>query len=1194
MKWNELIRRGGAYSRIVLVATSLATVGCLTGCGGDDNGGGGTTTEDSGAGTDTGSGFDSGTGQDTGVQDSGVQDTGTVDSGPVQFVATPTFNPGPGTFTTSPVSVQLATATAGATIRYTTDGTTPNSSSTAYSSAISLSTTTTIKAIAQKAGFADSAIATGTFTINASSGQTQAVQPNPNAGTFVNDQSVALTSETGATICFTLDGSTPTCDAQTATCGGSSQTYNAQAKVPITGNAVAAGTTLTAIACKTGKTNSGPTTALYTFTADGTTSTPASGSTIPYNTNVDVTSRTTGGTIHYTVGTPSAPPTDPTCATTVPAPLPSGGGTIPNLVKDTVIKTIVCKNNYNNSPVTTMTYNVQLAKPTIEPAGGTYDDYFTVNFSDFVPASGVDADTSHGWTCYTRDNTAPTCGATSGCGNGTSVANPGNFLLDASGTVRAVTCRAGNTPSVEATPQTYNLRVTPLKVCAGADCAFATEGTVNPPHTVTGVTISYVTPDIAPSTSGTATGAAPTGAVFCYRNDGTAAACDLANTGNGGCAAGSTAYTGTAFDVTADQPLSVRACKAGMTDSTLSRQYPQAGGVGTPTFTNPPGQYSTQQSVDVSAGNATFFCYTTDGTTTPECAPGGTTCAAGNAVTPAGNGIANDTLGTGSVAGGEVVLAVNPRTLMARGCNPAKTESPVQSGTYTFKVGNPVLTPGAPGPVPAGTTVNFTSSSEVPNSLAFSGAITVQYHFTVGDAITPPAPVTCATGNVGNSFVLAAACNNGGTAAACASANSGSKVNVIACDPLVNFQPSDPVSATYTLSTGTVTFTPNRPGPTFNNAFTVTLGDISPNVTICYTLDGSQPTCNASLVCGSTNGTAQPAGTNGTVVGPITSNTNGFAATTIRAIACQLSSPNSGETTFVGPLNVSPLTFTPPSSAGFSNTETVTIAFAPDAGETATSGATICYSTSGPNTAACNILGNGTVSGCAAGSTAINSGDTVSFATTTDLSAVACKQGYNSSSQNGSYVATPYRHTIDATDGVNDFAAADTFAASGVTAGYVSYDTQNLYLGLQGWSPSSTGYVDFYISGAGATTTPEAGYPGVGGGNLQIGALWHIRYRTDGGDPSATTATVEKWNGSAWVNAGFTINVAVSANTYFETAVSFAQLGITNFSTIQLWGGVATPSTSTRNAYFPSAGTTHYVQLNLNEATAPNDPSNIK
>ena len=62
-------------------------------------------------------------------------------------------------------NVKLSCATAGATIYYTTDGTAPSSDSTAYTSAgIDLSATTTIKAIAVKEGWYDSAVFSGTYT----------------------------------------------------------------------------------------------------------------------------------------------------------------------------------------------------------------------------------------------------------------------------------------------------------------------------------------------------------------------------------------------------------------------------------------------------------------------------------------------------------------------------------------------------------------------------------------------------------------------------------------------------------------------------------------------------------------------------------------------------------------------------------------------------------------------------------------------------------------------------------------------------------------------------------------------------------------------------------------------------------------------------------------------------------------------
>lgn len=85
---------------------------------------------------------------------------------PGSKVATPTFSVNSGTYGTTQ-SVELNCATAGATIRYTTDGTTPNSESTIYSSAISVSSSTTIKAIALKSNYTTSEVATATYTISA-------------------------------------------------------------------------------------------------------------------------------------------------------------------------------------------------------------------------------------------------------------------------------------------------------------------------------------------------------------------------------------------------------------------------------------------------------------------------------------------------------------------------------------------------------------------------------------------------------------------------------------------------------------------------------------------------------------------------------------------------------------------------------------------------------------------------------------------------------------------------------------------------------------------------------------------------------------------------------------------------------------------------------------------------------------------
>ncbi len=79
-------------------------------------------------------------------------------------VATPTFSVAEGTYTEAQ-SVEISCTTEGATIYYTIDGTTPDASSTAYSSAITISSTTTIRAIAVKADYDNSEVAEVTYTI---------------------------------------------------------------------------------------------------------------------------------------------------------------------------------------------------------------------------------------------------------------------------------------------------------------------------------------------------------------------------------------------------------------------------------------------------------------------------------------------------------------------------------------------------------------------------------------------------------------------------------------------------------------------------------------------------------------------------------------------------------------------------------------------------------------------------------------------------------------------------------------------------------------------------------------------------------------------------------------------------------------------------------------------------------------------
>ena len=80
-------------------------------------------------------------------------------------VAAPVFSPGGGTYS-SAQTVSISSATSGASIRYTSDGSTPTSTTgTLYSGPISVTSSRTLKAIAYKSGSPDSSVTTATYTI---------------------------------------------------------------------------------------------------------------------------------------------------------------------------------------------------------------------------------------------------------------------------------------------------------------------------------------------------------------------------------------------------------------------------------------------------------------------------------------------------------------------------------------------------------------------------------------------------------------------------------------------------------------------------------------------------------------------------------------------------------------------------------------------------------------------------------------------------------------------------------------------------------------------------------------------------------------------------------------------------------------------------------------------------------------------
>jgi glucosylceramidase len=125
---------------------------------------------------------------------------------PPPAAATPAFFPVPGSYsqTSAGQTVTLTDGSSGATIYYTTDGSTPTTSSTIYANPIAITATATIKAIATASGFSASAVASGSYTlIPMGTGPTVAVVVT------TDDQTRKLTPQESVSFSAMTSGSNP-------------------------------------------------------------------------------------------------------------------------------------------------------------------------------------------------------------------------------------------------------------------------------------------------------------------------------------------------------------------------------------------------------------------------------------------------------------------------------------------------------------------------------------------------------------------------------------------------------------------------------------------------------------------------------------------------------------------------------------------------------------------------------------------------------------------------------------------------------------------------------------------------------------------------------------------------------------------------------------------------------------------------
>jgi len=289
--------------------------------------------------------------------------------------ATPTFSPGGGTYS-SAQTVTIASATSGARIYYTTDGSTPTTSATLYTGTITVSQGETLNAIAVANGYNNSGMASAVYAINI-----PAANPifSLAGGTYTTVQSLTITDSTpGATIYYTLDGTTPS-----ATNGA---VYSGP--IPITNSE-----TVSAVAVAPGYVSSAVVSAAYVIaiTADTPTFSVSSG-TYSSAQSVTIGDTTSGATIYYT--------TDGTAPTTSSSQY---SGTPISISQNTILKAMAKTANGTASPVAVATYVISAATPTFSPSpSGSY------TYDPATPVAVAIADTTPGATIYyTTDGTTP-------------------------------------------------------------------------------------------------------------------------------------------------------------------------------------------------------------------------------------------------------------------------------------------------------------------------------------------------------------------------------------------------------------------------------------------------------------------------------------------------------------------------------------------------------------------------------------------------------------------------------------------------------------------------------------------------------------------------------------------------------------------------------------------------------------------
>jgi len=371
--------------------------------------------------------------------------------------ATPTFSPAGGTYAAAQ-SVTISDTTSGATIYYTTNGTTPTTSSTVYSGPISVAATETVKAIAVASGFSASATGSAAYSISAS---TQTATPTFSlaGGVYYTPQTITISDATpGAVIYMTFDGSTPTT---------SSYTYTGPISINTSRN-------INAMAVASGLTASGTANAAYSMTVATPVLSLASGTYSGAQT-LTITSTTPGVTFFYT--TNGLLPTVSSSHYTGPL----------NISSSETVRVLGARTGWTSAPVVSAIYIITsgTATPSFSPAAGTYTSAQSVTISDTTAGATI---------YYTTNGTTPTT---------SSSVYAGPISVGASTKVQAIAAASGLANSSVGSAAYTITPTTATPVISMASGTYTGTQSVTITDSTAGSTIYYTTNGTTPTTSST-------------------------------------------------------------------------------------------------------------------------------------------------------------------------------------------------------------------------------------------------------------------------------------------------------------------------------------------------------------------------------------------------------------------------------------------------------------------------------------------------------------------------------------------------------------------------------------------------------------------------------------------------------------------------------------------------------------------